>query len=70
MLGVVLVNDQLDALFQYIYNLFHLSTCFEHTVLIIRRVGTYYSMKVTAWLPVGKELKFFPDRNQAVTFIE
>jgi hypothetical protein len=40
-LGIILVINQLDALFSR-YLLFHLSTCFEHLVLIIRRVKLYY----------------------------
>jgi hypothetical protein len=35
-LDVILVNDQLDALFS-VY-LLHASTCFEQQVLIIRRI--------------------------------
>jgi hypothetical protein len=35
-LEVILVNDQLDALFSMF--LFHASTCFEQQVLIIRRI--------------------------------
>jgi hypothetical protein len=35
-LDVILVNDQLDALFSMY--LFHASTCFEQKVLIIRRI--------------------------------
>jgi hypothetical protein len=35
-LDVILVNDQLDALFSMY--LFHASTCFEQQVLIIRRI--------------------------------
>jgi len=38
--GIILVNNQLDALFS-LYLLFHLSTYFEHSVLIIRRVKLY-----------------------------
>ena len=33
----ILANNQLDALFHVFIYLFHLSTCFEHQVLIIRR---------------------------------
>ena len=36
-----LVKNQLDELYS-MYLLFHLSTCFEHLVLIIRRVKLYY----------------------------
>jgi hypothetical protein len=39
-LGIILVINQYDALFS-MYLLFHLSTCFEHLVLIIRRVKWY-----------------------------
>jgi hypothetical protein len=35
-LDVILVNDQLDALFSTY--LFHISACFEQQVLIIRRI--------------------------------
>jgi len=38
-LGIILVNNQLDALFS-MYLLFHLSTCFGHSVLI-RRAKLY-----------------------------
>jgi hypothetical protein len=38
-LDVILVNDQLDALFFSI--LFHAFTCFEQQVLIIRRTNLY-----------------------------
>jgi hypothetical protein len=38
-LDVILVNDQLDALF--LMYLFHASTCFEQQVLIIRRAKLY-----------------------------
>ena len=37
-LGIILVKNQLDALYS-MYLLFHLSTCFEYLVLIIRRAG-------------------------------
>jgi len=39
-LDIILVNIQLDALFS-MYLLFHLSTCFKHSMLIIRRVKLY-----------------------------
>jgi hypothetical protein len=35
--GIILVKNQLDPLYS-MYLLFHLSACFEHLVLIIRRV--------------------------------
>jgi hypothetical protein len=34
---IILVNNQPDALFHVFIYSFHLSTCFEHPVLIIRR---------------------------------
>ena len=35
--------NQLDAL-NFIMNLFHASTCFEHHVLIVRRPKLYYTV--------------------------
>jgi len=35
---LILANNQLDALFHVFIYSFHLSTCFEHQVLIIRRL--------------------------------
>jgi hypothetical protein len=37
--SVVLVNDQLDAQFFFLICLFQFSTCFEHLVLIIKRMN-------------------------------
>jgi len=37
---IILVKNQYDTL-NSMYLLFHLSTCFEHLVLIIRRVKLY-----------------------------
>ena len=34
---LILINNQPDALFHVFIYSFHLSTCFEHQVLIIRR---------------------------------
>jgi hypothetical protein len=39
-LGTILVINQVDALFS-MYLLFNLSTCFEHSVFIIRRVNLH-----------------------------
>jgi hypothetical protein len=54
-LGIILVNNQLDALFQCIY-LFHFSKFSSNPVLIIRRINfintssdLYHSVYVTAW---------------------
>jgi len=37
---IILMSNQLDALFS-MYLLFHLSTRFEHSMFIIRRVKIY-----------------------------
>ena len=39
-LGTIIVNNQIDALFQYIY-LFPFSTCFEEPNVIIRTIELY-----------------------------
>jgi hypothetical protein len=39
-LDIILVNDQLDALFSMY--IFHASTCYEQKVLIIRRIKLLY----------------------------
>ena len=66
----ILANNQLDALFPVFIYLFHLSTCFEYQVLIIRRsnyINTSSGMvSLFKWLlgmAVRKELQFPPDRH-------
>src|SRR5215813_5864615 len=45
-LDVILINNQLDALFSNVFIYFNASTCFEQQVLIIRRANLY---KYTVW---------------------
>ena len=47
--SIYLNINQLDAL-NFIMSLFHVSTCFEHHVLIVRRSKFYYTASVTITL--------------------
>jgi hypothetical protein len=60
--SIILVKNQLDTLYSMCL-LFHLSTCFEHLVLIVRRVKLYqYSIWYISHY-VGDCLVCCPDRR-------
>ena len=63
----ILVNNQPDALFRIFIYSFHLSTCFEHQVLIIRRSNC---INTSSGMPVGREQEFPLDAYQAVTYTD
>jgi len=72
-LSQILVNNQSDAFFHVFIYSFHLSTCFEHQVLIIRRsnciitssgmirleINSFYMIYCTRWLHCSYTVLFW-----------